>query len=403
MSARPSGSARCCLVMGLLSLALGWASTAPAGAATWTGRQLAVPPTNRQMFAISCPTASFCVAVGGGNTLASSTDPAGGAGSWEVAFPGGGGPDSSNQRQIKGVSCPSPQLCVAVTFEGLIYASTDPTGGDGAWSIADLSAIGPNMHMYGISCPSPAFCAVAAGDGKILTSTNPTGGAGAWSLIQLEGPLELRGVSCTSPALCVVVGDDGDNIRPELTDEGEILSSTNPLGGIWQRAQMPGAPGNLYGVACPSPALCVTGNTLGNLLVSSGPTGPAPAWKTVDGGGAVQITGADCPSASQCAAVDNNGDVLTSTDPAGGPRGLDLHQRGSIHRSHRDPQRQRDVGRLMPLRLVLRRRRRQRSDLHQRGPLRRVPATQRQKAREETQEGAKAATNEARATSFPNG
>jgi hypothetical protein len=319
MSACPPAWARRLLLVALLASVLSSVNVAPAGASTWTGRQLAVPPLNRQMFGISCPTASFCVAVGGGNTLASSTDPTGGTGSWDLAFPGGGGPDLPNQRQIKGVSCPSPQLCVAVTFEGLIYASTNPTGGAEAWSIADLSAIGPNLHMYGISCPSPSFCAVAAGDGRILTSTDPTGGAAAWSLTQLEGPLELRGVSCTSPALCVVVGDNGDNIRPELTDEGEILTSTNPLGGVWQRAQMPGTPGNLYGVACPSPGLCVTGNTLGNLLVSTNPTGPASAWPTTDGGGSVQITDADCASISQCAAVDNNGDVLTSTDPTGGP------------------------------------------------------------------------------------
>ncbi len=319
MSARLPVPARRLLLAGLFSLALGLASNASAIASTWTARQLAVPPLNRHMFAISCPTASFCVAVGGGNTLASSTDPSGGTGSWNVAFPGGGGPDYPNQREIKGISCPSSQLCVAVTFEGLIYTSTSPAGGDAAWSIADLNPEGPNTHMYGVSCPSPAFCAVAAGNGKILTSTNPTGGAAAWTLTQLEGPLELRGVSCTSPSLCVVVGDNGDNIRPELTDEGEILVSTNPLGGVWQRTQISGAPGNFYGVACPSPALCITGNALGNLFVSTNPTGSVSAWKTTDGGGSVQITDVDCPSASRCVAVDNNGDVLTSTDPTRGP------------------------------------------------------------------------------------
>ena len=39
------------------------------------------------------------------------------AAGWSVSYPGGAGPP--NQSGIKGVSCPSPQLCVAVSFEGV--------------------------------------------------------------------------------------------------------------------------------------------------------------------------------------------------------------------------------------------------------------------------------------------
>jgi hypothetical protein len=298
-----------------------FASTAfagPSSASTWIGRQLpGATDVNLGMFGISCPSTSLCVAVGGGNTIASSTNPTGSAESWRVVYPGAGAGEP-NQRQIKGVSCPSPQLCVAVNFEGLIYTSTNPSGDAGAWSVADIDPTGPSTHFYGVSCPSPTFCAAAAGDGRIATSTDPTGGAAAWSVAQLEGPLELRGISCVSPALCVAVGDNGDGIRPEPTDDGRILSSTNPLAGAWQQVQMPSGQGNLYGVSCPSPALCVTGNLLGNLVFSTNPIGPASAWTMADGGGTVQITDVDCPFVSRCVAVDNNGSVLTSTNPTGG-------------------------------------------------------------------------------------
>jgi len=288
----------------------------PAAAATWTDHQL--PSVGQSpLFDISCPSTSLCVAVGGGNTLASSTNPTGPAAGWSVAYPGGEGPP--NQSGIKGVSCPSPQLCVAVSFEGFVLTSTNPTAGLGAWRVADLSPSGPNIHLYGISCPLPSFCAASAGGAKILTSTNPTAGAGSWTLTQLEGPLEPRGISCPSPQLCVAVGDDGANIAPAPTDRGEILTSTDPLGGAWQRVEVPGTPGNLFGVSCPSPALCVTGNALGNLLVSTGPTGPATAWPATPGGGAVQLTAAECPSVTRCVIVDNNADVLTTTNPTGGP------------------------------------------------------------------------------------
>jgi len=266
---------------------------------------------------MSCPDISLCVAVGADNTIATSTDPVGGSSPWKVVHPGAGSdPVAANYRQIRGVSCPSPQLCIAVTFEGLIYTSTDPAGPLSSWSITDLNPEGPNTHLYGVSCPTAQFCAASAAGAKVLTSTHPTGGPSSWSETQLEGPLELRGVSCTSTALCVVVGDNGDNLRPELGDQGVILSSTNPLGGTWLRAEAP-IKGNAFGVSCPELSLCVSGDVYGNLLVSTTPASPS-SWSSLEGGGSVRITDVDCPTTALCAAVDNNGDVLTSTDPTAG-------------------------------------------------------------------------------------
>ena len=301
-----------------LALALCAGIAASASASTWTGRQLPGEISGGMLFAISCPTSELCVAVGGGNTVVSSTNPTGPASSWGVANVGIGGNGSPNQRQIKGVSCPTPQLCVAVNFEGLVYTSTNPAGGAAAWAATDLTPTGPSAHLYGVSCPSPTFCAASAGEGRIYTTTNPTGGAAAWTLTEIPGPLELRGVSCVSASFCVVVGDNGDNIRPEPTDDPQVLSSTNPLGGAWQRVELGAGQGSLFGVGCSAPALCVTGNLLGDLLVSGNSTGPASAWSRIDSGATIQITDADCPAPSRCVAIDNNADVLTSTDPTGG-------------------------------------------------------------------------------------
>lgn len=306
---RPFLLATCALIMGMFPVA--------AGAASWSSLQLPGEASQVALFGISCPSTSLCVAGGADNTIASSTDPSGGAGRWSVVHPGeGASPEAVNYRQIRGISCPSPSLCVAVAFEGFVYTSTDPTGGAAAWRVTDLDPSGPNTHLYGVSCPSADFCAASAADGTIVTSTDPTGGTSAWTKTQLEGPLELRGISCTSPALCVAVGDNGDNIRPAATDEGRIFSSSDPLAGLWQQAQPP-IRGSAYGVACPTAALCVSGDRYGNLLVSSAPGAPT-SWTSIDGGGSVQITDVDCPTGSLCAAVDNNGDVLTSTAPSGG-------------------------------------------------------------------------------------
>jgi hypothetical protein len=294
---------------------------APAGAdaATWNGRQLARETLRLPLFGISCPTASLCVAVGGNNTIASSVHPTGGTADWKQINVGLGAlPGAPNQRQIRGVSCPSPQLCVAVSFEGLIYTSTDPTGDAAAWSVTDLDASGPNTHFYGISCPTVSFCAASAGDAKVVTSVNPTGGPAAWTTTQLPGPLELRGISCNSTALCVAVGDNGDNINPELGDQAMVAASSAPLLGAWNVVPLPGRQ-SLFGTSCPSTALCVSGDTLGDLLVATSPTAGTGAWRPIDGGGTVQVTDVDCPSPGLCLAIDNNGDVLTSTNPGGGP------------------------------------------------------------------------------------
>jgi len=303
-----------CVCLGVMA-----SGAATAGAADWSHRQLVADTSDRlPLFGIDCVSAELCVTVGGGNTIGSSTNPTGDASAWKVVYAGiGPYPGSPNQRQIRGVDCPSAQLCVAVTFEGLIYTTTNPTGDAPAWQVTDIDGEGPNTHFYGVSCPSPNFCAASAGEAKVLTSTNPTGGPSAWTATQLAGPMELRGISCASAALCVAVGDDGDNIRPAIGDEAVVASSSNPLGGEWSVAPLAGRQ-SAYGIACPSAELCVSGDTLGNLLVATNPTGGSGAWREIDGGGSVQITDVDCASPSLCLAVDNNGDVLTSTDPDGG-------------------------------------------------------------------------------------
>jgi hypothetical protein len=267
------------------------------------------------MFGISCPSISLCVAVGGNNTIASTTDPAGGLADWKVVYAGSGAlPTKPNSifpgRQIRGISCPSARLCVAATLEGNIYTATDPTGNTDAWSVADIDGEGPNTHFYGVSCASPTLCVAVADNGRIFTSEDPTGGPATWSAIQLAESLQLRGISCASRNLCVAVGDFG-----------EIVVSSNPTEGASEWRQVISAVGesHLFGVSCVVPLLCVTGNAGGNLITSINPTAVSPHWEMTPGGASVQITAASCVSSNLCAATDSNGDVLSSRNPVGGP------------------------------------------------------------------------------------
>jgi hypothetical protein len=302
------------------------ALTPSALASSWASAQLPGAAGKVFLLGVSCPSRGLCVAVGTNNLIASSTDPTGGSSStWRVVYAGEGpSPYISESasfisgRQVQGVSCPSTGFCVAVTDQGNIYSSTQPTGPASAWRVTPIEEGGGNTHLEGVSCPTASLCVAVSGgrnlrgsinSGKVFTSTNPTSGASTWQSTQLNGSPNLRAVSCGSPSLCVAVGA-----------EGRIVTSTDPTGGAaaWNVVGEPGGPGVLGGVSCVAAALCVSGNESGNLLSSNNPSAGASSWSEANGGGSVQITGVSCPSASECIAVDDNGDVLTSTDPAGG-------------------------------------------------------------------------------------
>ncbi len=319
------------LILACCAIALLAAFAAPTGAgaaSNWTLRQL--PPASSEasvppLSGVSCPTESLCVAVGGYDTLAVSQTPTGGAARWEVVnptYPVGPGVTCVEGEphcptpggRLQAVSCASRSLCVAVSYEGFVYVSTEPAGGAGAWSSTVVNDGDGATHLTAVSCPSPALCVAVSGGsnnsngGKVLTSTNPT--AGQWQVTRLGSSLDLRGVSCGTPSLCVAVAR-----------EGRIFVSTNPTGGAsaWTEEGTPGGPGDLEGIACVSTLLCAAGNLTGNILFSTSPAGGGATWREANAGGSVQITGVSCPTANRCLAVDNNGDVLTSTNPTGGP------------------------------------------------------------------------------------
>jgi uncharacterized membrane protein len=294
---------------------------ATAGAAPWTTAKLSGMAGKVFLLGVSCPTTDLCVASGTNNVIATSTDPTGGSAAWDFRYVGDGPWPNTDEwatqgisgKQIQGISCPSPRLCVAVMNQGNIYTSTDPTGPASAWNSIQIDDQGRNTHLFGVSCPTVSLCVAVSGkradQGKIFSSTNPTGGLAAWRSTELAEPFEFRGVSCPTASFCVAVDD-----------EGRIVTSTEPTGdgSAWRVVGAPGGPGSLQAISCVLTTLCVTGNEGGNLLASTNPTGALSSWDEFSGGGSVQITGVSCPSVAECLAVDNNGSVLRSTDPTGG-------------------------------------------------------------------------------------
>jgi hypothetical protein len=294
-------------------LALLW--IVPASASTWTVTKLKDDKVGGPLFGISCPSMELCVATGSDRLIATSTNPTGGRNAWKVFHPGGTEevevPEGSKGvvvpgAQIRGVSCPTTELCVGVGLAGSIFSSTNPTGGSSAWKIVPLGGEEePRIHMTGISCPSPTLCVAVAYGSKVVFSTDPTGDRPAWTVIELAEPLDFRGVSCPSESLCVAV----DN-------QGKIVASTNPTGpSAWGPAVSPAGLNGLNGVDCPSVSLCVTGNA-GQILTSTSPA--TSSWNVVTAGTGLPVKGVSCPALTACAAIDNNSDAIVSTNPTGG-------------------------------------------------------------------------------------
>jgi hypothetical protein len=214
---------------------------------------------------------------------------------------------SSSTDWLHGISCASTSLCVAVDHAGNVVVSTNPVGGAGAWTVANVD--GTNA-INAVSCTSPALCVAVDQDGNLLISTNPTGGVGAWTVTNVDGAHPMMSVSCPSASLCVAT----DNA-------GHVVTSIEPAtgDGTWTVANVD-ATNSIYGVSCASSSLCVAVDGDGNVLSSTDPSGGTGAWTVTNVDSVNPIIGVSCASAPFCVAADGTGkgNLITSTDPAGG-------------------------------------------------------------------------------------
>ena len=149
-------------------------SVRPAGVVPSAWTVMPSPATtavyNNYLHGVSCPTASFCVAVGEAQPAAAeqpiveSYD-----GTWSmVAAPSAG---SSVSNYLDSVSCTGPTFCAAVGIfypAGLEQPFSEMWNGT-AWSIVPMPtpSAGKNVYVSGVSCASPTFCIAAGGEQQV--------------------------------------------------------------------------------------------------------------------------------------------------------------------------------------------------------------------------------------------
>ncbi|HXF30198.1 MAG TPA: hypothetical protein VN522_01670, partial [Solirubrobacterales bacterium] len=104
---------RLSLILALLAL-FGAVGTASAQASPWTLTNLNLGD-GETIFGMHCEPSGFCVGVGQEGVVIQSSAPTAGAGAWAV---GHVTPAEGLAANLRGISCPTAALCVAVDFSG---------------------------------------------------------------------------------------------------------------------------------------------------------------------------------------------------------------------------------------------------------------------------------------------
>ncbi len=290
------------------------------GGSTWVEQT-----TTNVMNAISCASASTCVAVDGsgagmwtsnGGNLWTSTTIKGGTSLWAVSCPstmvcfvtgsggsilrtGDGGATWSAQASVTAnslysISCPSTTVCVAVGAGGTTVRTTDGS----SWTAGSL---GP-AALYGISCPTTTTCAAVGPSGNSPVSKD---GGATWSYGVSGSTSTLAAVSCPSDAQCFAAGVDGSVYIESLWCSGTIS-----VAGCWSRSST-GETGALYAISCESTSLCFAAGDYG-IIVTTGNGGTG--WHKQSPNAFPQMNAVSCPSASVCFAVGSPPNVLATSD-----------------------------------------------------------------------------------------
>jgi len=271
------------LLLGLVVLAAGTATagTATAGAAQPAGwSSPAKVPGTRLLLAVSCPSTTFCMAVGDGDAVAY------GGGRWSSPKP-----IDRNRSENGGlvtVSCVSDRFCMAGDGSG------DAVGFDGSsWSRPVLVS---SAGLAQLSCATTRFCLALDTNGDAAVFDGST-----WSAPRpIPGSSQPLFVACATSSFCMAIDGNAagayrfDGHRWQTAGQ---LDVSNPTGGS--------EPNVGSGVACPSARFCAALDDFGEAFVWSG-----SSWSGPHSFDPALLTASDavsCASARFCQVVDERG------------------------------------------------------------------------------------------------
>jgi hypothetical protein len=217
------------------------------------------------LYAVSCGSTVFCMAVGWGQPTdetvtpgwATFTDEWTGSG-WTIVS----SPDtaSADLDELTSVSCVSATFCMAAgSFDspanGYATDSTYAEEWDGSnWTILPFPtpAVTGYLNVLAMTCTSANFCMAdgyyqgASGDVGYIEEWNGS----VWSVLQSPSTAELlTGISCVSSTFCMASGssmEEWDGTNWEVVDSPKINSASGT---------------DIGGISCTSSSFCVTTGT----------------------------------------------------------------------------------------------------------------------------------------------
>ena len=234
----------------------------PKGALTWNGSTWKASAGAGNLgggSVVSCGSTRFCAATG----------PVSGIDVWQgskwhhlaVSIP-----SSAATSDLLAVSCASASFCVAVgtysnSFEGVPAKTFVNVWNGHRWQFDAAPAPGTNSILTSISCVRPAACmavgnyidASKAGHNLALKLSG-----GKWRVVAMPGgtgpedPEGINGpasVSCSSATSCVAVGDD----EPDLGSEAALVWN----GRSWKLTKAAPDANDLASVSCATPTFCL--------------------------------------------------------------------------------------------------------------------------------------------------
>lgn len=248
-------------VDGCAGLIPGDVLTTTNGGATWKKRSL--PKNLGDVGAISCGSATFCVAPVikgplGTDAKESLLVTKNGGASWKVVTAPG-------DDEVQDVSCPTAKICFGTSDfnSGIIDKTTD---GGSHWT----SKTAPATGLTGISCASATHCVALAEDGSAFIYT--TNGS-SWHLVTAPGSVELGVISCSSKSACDAAGSNSSRTA-------YVVLATGNGGKSWTTKSLPSAIDDVAGIACASSRRCIV---VGEVEVTSTSSDKA-IFATANGG-----------------------------------------------------------------------------------------------------------------------
>lgn len=212
---------------------------------TWALQTAASPAASTMpgLNAVSCPTATYCVAVGANDPTATTSGAI--AESWNGSTWTLRPPVSPADAWLSAVSCTATTNCEAV---GVDTAGTLAEHWNGsAWAAQTVPA--SVKGLTGVSCLSTSFCLAVNTGGQSTVWNGST-----WSAAETAADVEAYSVACTSTTSCEAVG----------YSPGYGAAAERWNGSTWTYQSIPvSSEEDLFAVSCASAASCTaTGQAL---------------------------------------------------------------------------------------------------------------------------------------------